>query len=98
MSRDLLEIETLPHQPATAPFAEYYVTPFKAAAASFAVDAIAAPVRNTSELESVVAGQGTRARWWPYRYAGGLHERPSRGGHVAGGSLPSPPRLSAPFL
>jgi putative ABC transport system substrate-binding protein len=43
--------------PATAPFAEYYVTPFKAAAASFAVEAIAAPVRDTSELESVVAGQ-----------------------------------------
>ena len=42
--------------PATAPFAEYYVTPFKAAAASFAVEAIAAPVRDTSELESVVAG------------------------------------------
>ncbi len=43
--------------PATAPFAEYYVTPFKAAATSFAVEAIAAPVRDTSELESVVAGQ-----------------------------------------
>ena len=42
--------------PATAPFAEYYVTPLKAAAASFAVEAIAAPVRDTSELESVVAG------------------------------------------
>ena len=42
--------------PATAPFAEYYVTPLKAAAASFAVRAIAAPVRDTSELESVVAG------------------------------------------
>ena len=43
--------------PATAPFAEYYVTHFKAVAASFAVEAIAAPVRDTSELESVVAGQ-----------------------------------------
>jgi ABC-type uncharacterized transport system substrate-binding protein len=43
--------------PVSAPFAEYYVTPFKAAAASFAVEAIAAPVRDTSELESVVAGQ-----------------------------------------
>jgi putative ABC transport system substrate-binding protein len=43
--------------PATAPFAEYYMTPLKAAAASFAVKAIAAPVRDTSELESVVAGQ-----------------------------------------
>ena len=42
--------------PVTAPFAEYYVNPLKAAAASFAVEAIAAPVRDTSELESVVAG------------------------------------------
>ncbi|SEE01613.1 putative ABC transport system substrate-binding protein [Rhizobiales bacterium GAS188] len=41
--------------PVTAPFAEYYLTPFKAAAASLAVEAIAAPVRDTFELESVVA-------------------------------------------
>jgi len=44
--------------PATAPFFEYYLNPFKAAAASIAVEAIAAPVRDTSELESVVAAQG----------------------------------------
>jgi putative ABC transport system substrate-binding protein len=43
--------------PATAPFAEYYLMPFKAAAASFAVEAISAPVHDTSELESVVAAQ-----------------------------------------
>jgi putative tryptophan/tyrosine transport system substrate-binding protein len=43
--------------PATAPFAEYYLNHFKASAASFAVEAIAAPVRDTSELESVVAAQ-----------------------------------------
>jgi putative tryptophan/tyrosine transport system substrate-binding protein len=43
--------------PATAPFAEYYLNHFKASAASFAVEAIAAPVRDTSELESVVAVQ-----------------------------------------
>ena len=43
--------------PATAPYAEYYLNPFKAAAASFAVEAIVAPVRDTSELESVVAAQ-----------------------------------------
>src|SRR6266481_5158782 len=43
--------------PATAPFAEYYLNHFKAAAASFAVEAIAAPVGDTSELESVVAAQ-----------------------------------------
>jgi ABC-type uncharacterized transport system substrate-binding protein len=43
--------------PATAPYAEYYLGPLKAAAASFAVEAIAAPVRDAPELESVVAAQ-----------------------------------------
>ena len=43
--------------PTTAAYAEYYLSPFKAAAASFALEAIAAPVRDTSELESVVAAQ-----------------------------------------
>ena len=41
--------------PATAPYAENFLNPFKAAAASFAVEEIAAPVRDTSELEAVVA-------------------------------------------
>jgi putative ABC transport system substrate-binding protein len=41
--------------PATAPYAEYYLGPLKAAAASFAVEAIAEPVRDAPELESVVA-------------------------------------------
>ncbi len=39
--------------PATAPY-EYYLSPFKAAARSFAVEAIAAPVRDRSELEPVI--------------------------------------------
>ena len=43
--------------PATAPYAEYYLNPLKAAAASFALEAFAAPVRNTSELESAIAAQ-----------------------------------------
>jgi putative tryptophan/tyrosine transport system substrate-binding protein len=43
--------------PATAPYAEYFLNPFKAAAASFAVEGIATPVRDSSELESVVAAQ-----------------------------------------
>jgi putative ABC transport system substrate-binding protein len=43
--------------PATAPYAEYYLKPFKAAAASLKVEAIAAPVRDKSELESAVAAQ-----------------------------------------
>jgi putative ABC transport system substrate-binding protein len=43
--------------PATAPYAEVYLNPFKAAAASLAVEAVAAPVRNASELEAVIAAQ-----------------------------------------
>jgi putative ABC transport system substrate-binding protein len=41
--------------PATAPYAENFLNPFKAAAASFAVEGITAPVHDTSELDSVVA-------------------------------------------
>jgi putative ABC transport system substrate-binding protein len=44
--------------PATAPYAEYWLNPFKDAAASFAVQAIVAPVHDASELESVIAAQG----------------------------------------
>jgi putative tryptophan/tyrosine transport system substrate-binding protein len=43
--------------PATATYADYFLKPFKAAAPSFAVEAIAAPVHDTSELESVIAAQ-----------------------------------------
>lgn len=40
--------------PATAPYAEIYLGPFKAAAAALAVEGIAMPVGDTSELESAV--------------------------------------------
>jgi putative ABC transport system substrate-binding protein len=43
--------------PATAPYFKYYLNPFKAAAPSFAVEPIAAPARDLSELESVIAAQ-----------------------------------------
>jgi putative ABC transport system substrate-binding protein len=43
--------------PATATYAEYWLNPFKAAAASFVVEAIAAPVHERSELDSVIAAQ-----------------------------------------
>ena len=43
--------------PATAPFAEYWLGSFKAAAASFAVEAITAPIRDVSELEPIIAAQ-----------------------------------------
>jgi putative ABC transport system substrate-binding protein len=41
--------------PTTATYAELYMTPFKAAALSFGVEAFAAPVRDMFEVESVVA-------------------------------------------
>ena len=43
--------------PATATYAEYWLNPFKAAAVSFAMEAILAPVHDMSELESVIAAQ-----------------------------------------
>jgi putative ABC transport system substrate-binding protein len=43
--------------PVTAPYAEYFLNPLKVAAPSLGVEVIAAPVRDTSELESVVAAQ-----------------------------------------
>jgi putative tryptophan/tyrosine transport system substrate-binding protein len=45
--------------PAAAPYAEYWLNPFKAAAESFAVEPMAAPVRDGPELDSVI---GTLAR------------------------------------
>jgi putative ABC transport system substrate-binding protein len=43
--------------PLSATYADYWLNPFKAAAPSFSVEAIAAPVRDTSELEPVIAAQ-----------------------------------------
>jgi len=43
--------------PATTPYRDIYLNPFKVAAPSFAVEAIAAPVHGATELESVVAAQ-----------------------------------------
>jgi ABC-type uncharacterized transport system substrate-binding protein len=46
--------------PATATYFEYWLNPFKATAASFVVEAITAPVRETSELEAVIAAQARK--------------------------------------
>src|SRR5262249_24164866 len=43
--------------PSTAPYADIYLNPFKAAAAALGMEAITAPVHARSELESVVAAQ-----------------------------------------
>src|SRR6516164_7257051 len=47
----------LPFNPTTAPYAEIYLNHVKAAGASFGVETITTPVRDSSELESVVAAQ-----------------------------------------
>ena len=41
--------------PATSPYADIYLNPFKVAAASTAVEAITAPIHDRSELETVIA-------------------------------------------
>lgn len=43
--------------PTTATYADYFLKPFKAAAASFAVEAIVAPAHATSELNPLIAAQ-----------------------------------------
>src|SRR3974390_2702422 len=43
--------------PAMAPFLEFWLKPFKAAAQSFAVEVILAPVHDTFELETIIAAQ-----------------------------------------
>ena len=47
--------------PAMAPFLEFWLKPFKAAAPSFGVEVIDAPVHDTSELEFVMAAQAREA-------------------------------------
>ena len=55
------------YNPTTAPYAEIYIKPFKAAAVSLGVEAITAPVRDTSELETII----------------GAHARAPNGGLIA---------------
>jgi putative ABC transport system substrate-binding protein len=46
--------------PATAPYVNYYLNPFNAAASSFGLEAIAVPVHNRSEFESVIAAHARK--------------------------------------
>ena len=47
--------------PATAPYSEYYLSRFKAAAEQFDVEAMVAPVRDSSELAVAIAAQRGRS-------------------------------------
>jgi len=46
--------------PATTPYRDIYLKPFKAAALSLAVEAIAAPVHDVSDLEAILAEEARR--------------------------------------
>jgi putative tryptophan/tyrosine transport system substrate-binding protein len=46
--------------PATAPYADNYLSPFKAAAPSFGVEAITTPVHDASEFETIIAAQARK--------------------------------------
>jgi putative tryptophan/tyrosine transport system substrate-binding protein len=48
---------TMLYNPESATYAEFWLNPFKAAGAALSVETISAPVRNTSELDSVIAAQ-----------------------------------------
>jgi putative ABC transport system substrate-binding protein len=46
--------------PATAPYVNYYLNPFNAVASSFGLEAIAVPVHDRSEFESVIAAHARK--------------------------------------
>ncbi len=46
--------------PATAPYADNYLTPFKVAAPSFGVEAVTTPVDDASEFETIIAAQARK--------------------------------------
>ena len=80
--------------PATAPFAEYFVEPFKAAALSSGVEAIKATVHDKSDLETVIASHAREPD-------SGLIVIPDaflNVHRVEVTSLAAPYRLSLPFL
>ena len=80
------------------PYAKAFLNPFKAAASSFAVEAIESPCSRHVRARICSCRTGTRAEWRPDRDAGYLHGRPSCRDHIAGNSLRPPCRLSAPRI
>ena len=46
------------YNPDTAPFANYFLAPFEAAAGALVVEPIIAPVHNDAEIEAVITSLG----------------------------------------
>jgi len=52
----------VPYNPSTAPYAEIYLNNFKSAGAALALEIVAGPVQDLTELERFVAAQGGESR------------------------------------
>jgi len=83
--------------PTTAPYFELYLNPLKAAAQSFGVEVVEAPVHACVRTRDRRCRKG-RAEYWPYCDVGCFPERSPRGGHIVGSTLPSPCHLSVSLL
>jgi putative ABC transport system substrate-binding protein len=83
--------------PTTATYADYWLKPFKAAAASFALKAIEAHIRNKSDMEPIVAAEAreTNSSMIVMRDP---FTQTHRGDHIVGSSLPTSPDRSEPCL
>ena len=84
--------------PETEAYAEYFLSPFKAAAASFSVEAITTPVRDTSELESAIAAQARVTNSGLIVMPRGVRDGSPPGDRIASGSLSPPGCLPIPFF
>ena len=52
----------VPYNPSTAPYAEIYLNNFKSAGAALALEIVAGPVRDLTEIETFVAAQGGESK------------------------------------
>jgi len=82
--------------PAAAPYAEYYLGPFRVAGAALTVEATALPVHDASELETIIAAQARAPDGGLPRHARCLHQHSPRADHIARSPLPPSGSLSVP--
>ena len=84
--------------PATATYVDYYLNPFKAAAASFARGSDRRTRSRRLGAESVIAVLAREANGGLVVMPDPFIDQSSCGGHVAGGSPPAPGHLLFPWL
>ena len=67
------------YNPATAPYHQIYVEPFKAGAAIHGVEPVVAAYRDLAELDTIMAASAKRTECWADRDAKRLRQRQSSG-------------------